>query len=156
MKIIVFSDSHGSLDHMRRGIELEKPDRVFHLGDVTGDARKLSRAFPTLPMDQVRGNCDLSEDEPEEKEVLVGPHRLWLLHGHTYRVKWGLGPLLSEARARGVDAVFFGHTHQPLCQCEGGIWVMNPGTCRGYPQATCGVAELEDGQIRCRIVDLKA
>ncbi len=154
MKWLVFSDSHGSMDYMRRAVEAEKPDRVLHLGDVARDGARLQALFPKLPMEQVRGNCDgWGGDEPEEKEVFFMDRRVWMLHGHTYHVKYGTGMLVSEARARGVDVVVFGHTHQPLCDWDG-LWVMNPGTVSGRPRATYGVIELTDKGLSCRIEEI--
>ena len=155
MKWLVFSDSHGYIDGMRRAIELEKPDRVLHLGDVVRDGVKLSVACPGLELEQVRGNCDgWGSDEPEEKEVFFQDRRIWMLHGHTYHVKYGTGMVTSEARARGVDVVVFGHTHQPLCDWDG-VWVLNPGTVSGMPRATYGVIELTEKGLSCRIEEIK-
>ena len=155
MKWLVFSDSHGNIDYMAQAVEKEKPDRVLHLGDMVRDAAKLRERFPSLLMEQVKGNCDgWSSDEPEEKEVFLGQKRVWMLHGHTYQVKYGTGMLISEARARGVDVVVFGHTHNPLCDWDG-LWVMNPGTVSGLPQATYGVIELVDGKLTCRVEESK-
>ena len=42
MKVIVFSDSHGDLNHMIAAVEQEEPDLVLHLGDYWEDARELS------------------------------------------------------------------------------------------------------------------
>lgn len=155
MKLLVCSDSHGNLEEMRRAIQLEKPHRVLHLGDVTRDAQRLLAEFPGLPFEQVRGNCDMGEtDFPEEKELLLEGKRIWMLHGHTYRVKLGIGPLMAEARNRGADAVLFGHTHQPVCFLEGSLWALNPGTIRGIPRATYGLIELDHGTIACRTAEL--
>lgn len=154
MKWLVFSDSHGSLDYMKQAIELEQPDRVLHLGDVIRDAERLSECFPQLEMIWVVGNCDgYSGDDraPAERELFMGEKRILMCHGHTYQVKLGIGALLSEGRARGADAVLFGHTHEPVCFQEGGMWVMNPGTVRGFPAATYGVMELTDGVLRCQV-----
>lgn len=154
MKWLVFSDSHGSMDYMRRAVEEEKPDRILHLGDVARDGARLQALFPKLPMEQVRGNCDgWGGDEPEEKEVFLMDRRVWMLHGHTYHVKYGTGMLVSEARARGMDVVVFGHTHQPLCDWDG-LWVMNPGTVSGRPKATYGVIELTEKGLSCRIGEI--
>lgn len=154
MKWLVFSDSHGSIDYMRRAVELESPDRVLHLGDMVRDGAKLRALFPKLPMEQVRGNCDgWSGDEPEEKEVFLQDRRVWMLHGHTYQVKLGTGLLASEARARGVDVVVFGHTHVPVCDWDG-PWIMNPGTVSGMPRATYGVIELTEKGLSCRIEEI--
>jgi len=155
LKLLIFSDSHGNIEYMRRGIVRERPDQIIHLGDLTLDVQRLRKCFPDLPVEQVRGNCDGRDSIPEERELLVGGKRLWLLHGHTHQVKWGLSVLREEAQARGVDAVFFGHTHHALCAREGHLWIVNPGTCRGFPEATCAVAEISDGQIVCRMMDLK-
>lgn len=155
MKWLVFSDSHGNLEYMRQAVLDQSPDRILHLGDVSRDAERLAQMFSHIPVEGVRGNCDgFSGDGPVERELFLAGKRLWLLHGHTYRVKYGVGMLVSEARARGVDAVFFGHTHQPLCYREGKLWVMNPGTVSGRPRATCGVLEEADGDIVCRTLVL--
>lgn len=151
MKWLVFSDSHGSIDYMRRAVEAEAPDHVLHLGDMVRDSAKLQALFPKLPMEQVRGNCDgWSSDEPEEKEIFLMDCRVWMLHGHTYWVKSGVGLLTEEAHVRGVEAVLFGHTHVPLCDRVGSLWIMNPGTVSGRPRATYGVIEERDRDLYCR------
>lgn len=151
MKWLVFSDSHGNTEYMRRAVELEKPDRILHLGDVVRDGAKLLAWRPELRLEQVRGNCDhMDETFPEEKELFFGGHRVWMLHGHTYWVKSGVGLLTEEARVRGVEAVLFGHTHVPLCDRVGSLWIMNPGTVSGRPRATYGVIEERDRDLYCR------
>lgn len=151
MKWLVFSDSHGNIDYMRKAIELEQPQRVLHLGDVVRDGAKLLSACPGLELEQVRGNCDPVDSGPaEEKELFFGLHRVWMLHGHTYWVKSGIGLLTDEARTRGVEVALFGHTHRPLCTRQGPLWIMNPGTVSGRPAATYGVIEERDGELYCR------
>lgn len=151
MKWLVFSDSHGDVSTMRKVVLREKPDRILHLGDVVRDAQRLHDSFPHIPLDQVRGNCDIgSYDVPEEKELFFLGRRLWLLHGHVYGVKMGLGMMLSEARGRGVDAVLFGHTHKALCDRDGAMWILNPGSVGGAPQGTYGVLEERKGELYCR------
>ncbi len=152
MKWLICSDSHGNHSLMAKAVELEKPDRILHLGDVTRDARRLQEAFPELEIVGVRGNCDPSDGEtPEERELFFGLRRVWMLHGHTYWVKSGLGMLTAEARTRGVEVVVFGHTHQPVCYLEGSLWVLNPGAIGGAAAlATYGVIEERDGKVYCR------
>jgi hypothetical protein len=141
---------------MRQAILQERPDGVLHLGDVVRDALRLQEDFPDLPMEQIRGNCDMGvSDIPEEKEIFLGGKRIWMLHGHTYWVKMGLNLLTAEAQTRGVDVVTFGHTHQPLCDRNGPLWILNPGTVQGYPGATCGVIEIKDGKLSCRTLSLR-
>ena len=151
MKILVFSDSHGDAASMARAVELEGPDEIFHLGDVTGDARRLAGQFPAIPLVQVRGNCDGWCDVPDEALVSRGGKRLLLTHGHRYRVKSGLELALAAARGAEADALLFGHTHQPLCDLQGGLWVVNPGSIRGPVRRTYAVLTLERGELACRM-----
>lgn len=156
MKCLVFSDSHGHLEWMKRAVEEESPDRVLHLGDMVRDARRLQEDFPELPMEWVMGNCDGyagDTGDQEEKEVFFAGRRVWMLHGHTYGVKMGTGMLTQEARARGTDVVLFGHTHTPLCDRSGSLWVVNPGTVSGLPRATYAVMEAQGERFDCRIVE---
>ena len=79
-------------------IRREKPDYVFHLGDHDSDAEDLRREFTMLPISGVRGNCDWHSDAPLTLTVLLGGHRFFLCHGHTYGVK------SDPIRARGSRA----------------------------------------------------
>lgn len=156
MKILVFSDSHGQLRYMAQAVSEEAPDMVFHLGDVAGDGAGLARQFPHLQVVQVRGNCDgMGAPYPAEREELAEGKRLWLLHGHTHGVKSGLERLTEEAQVRGVDAVFFGHTHVSHCEKVGSLWVVNPGTAQGWPNATCAVVKVEKDGVTCGLRTLR-
>jgi len=41
--------------------------------------------------------------------------------------------LKQEARARGVDIVFYGHTHRPVVEIEDDVIAVNPGSI-SYPR----------------------
>lgn len=156
MKWLVFSDSHGNLDYMKRAVEQEKPERILHLGDVSRDAERLQGLFPAIPVEMVRGNCDGWYGEaPTERELSFRGRRIWMCHGHEYHVKLGVGALTSEARSKEAAVALFGHTHEPTCFREGPLWVMNPGTVSGYPRATYGVIEERDGEVYCRLEAVK-
>ena len=43
MNILVFSDSHGNTARMAEVVRREQPDQIFHLGDVSRDARALGQ-----------------------------------------------------------------------------------------------------------------
>ena len=64
MKFIVFSDSHGVSDNMIRAVQKEKPDLCFFLGDGERDLSALQKRFPRLPINAVRGNCDVFSSLP--------------------------------------------------------------------------------------------
>lgn len=154
MKILVFSDSHGTVRYMREAVAAQRPDRVLHLGDVMRDGEELARALPELPIDQVCGNCDGYYAQPEEKVLDLRGHRIFMTHGHLYHVKSGLSLAVRAAQERGAEVLLFGHTHQPLVDRQGPLWIMNPGSIRGWGPTTYGVLTLEDGRVDCRIVEI--
>lgn len=156
MKILVLSDSHGTLSFMRRSIQAVAPDAMIHLGDHFDDGLAIKEEFPDVPFYQVPGNCDRFRCPPGQSEILILPVcgvNLYMTHGHRHHVKFGVGRLLRDARASGVDAVLYGHTHQPDCRREeDGLWVLNPGSC-GYYGGSAGLIEVQGGKIgSCRIL----
>ncbi|MBO4419743.1 MAG: metallophosphoesterase [Oscillospiraceae bacterium] len=152
MKLIIFSDSHRELGHMRDVIEREKPDYVFHLGDHDADAQQIGREFPTLPVAMVRGNCDGWSDTAEILTLTLGGLRFFLCHGHTLGVKSGCLRAVYAAREQNADVLLFGHTHAPyqLCEDREGqkrLFILNPGSC-GYDYSPgYGFFILENGTV---------
>lgn len=127
-KIVVFSDSHGIVSYMSDIVAQEKPDRVFHLGDVVQDAVRLGQIYPELPIDSVLGNCDWRGGAPLEKLVTVEGCTFFLCHGHTYYVKNGYHYLIERGRELKVTMALCGHTHRWYYDCVGSLIVLNPGT----------------------------
>jgi putative phosphoesterase len=154
MKILVFSDSHGTLSFMRHCVEEIQPDAVIHLGDHYHDGQDIQEEFPHIPLHQVPGNCDLYRgwiSDPETRLLELGGVRLLVTHGHRHGVKQTLLRLLADARASKVNAVLFGHTHMAVCQKEDNLWVLNPGAASWGGSA--GLITTNLGQIEgCRLI----
>lgn len=150
MKILVFADSHGRSAGMFYAIENEKPDAVIHLGDYTGDADELERAYRAIPVYRVRGNNDYDPDIPLHAVITPANVPIYITHGHKERVSmlaWGILP--QKAAEEGCVLALYGHTHRTLLEKAGGVWVMNPGSIslpRGGP-ASYGRLTLEGGRI---------
>ena len=130
MKILVFSDSHGSMGKMVEAMEHERPQHVFFLGDHYRDGMELSSLYPDVSMDLVRGNCDWGK-APDLRVVELEGVRFLLTHGHLQYVKSGLDELVQEGLHRQVNVVCFGHTHLAKVVYRQGIYLMNPGTVGG-------------------------
>lgn len=155
MKVLILSDSHGEAGHILRAVEQEKPDYVIHLGDGWRDLRELERLMPMLPIAQVCGNCDFGAfDLPDTRLVEYGGIRVFLCHGHRYGVKSGLLSLCYAAREQNAQVALFGHTHQAFCEEYDGLWVLNPGSCGYCARPTCGVMEIQNGQVSCFIKEI--
>lgn len=153
MKLLVFSDSHGSPAKMLTAISQLSPDLIVHLGDSGSDLHKIESQFPQIPLRAVRGNCDFRSDLPDTDFFTVENIKIFMTHGHLYSVKVTLALLADEASARGAVLALFGHTHESFDSAVGGIRLINPGSC-GH-SACASYAELiiaEKGETLCRIV----
>ncbi len=132
MRILVFSDTHGLVGCMVDAVEKYDPAMVIHLGDNIADGDMLSSICTGLPVRQVAGNCDFTlGNYPKEDFFEIGGCKLFICHGHTYGVKGGTERLVKRAKELGAHAALFGHTHLPLVEKQGDIWLANPGTASG-------------------------
>lgn len=154
MKILVLSDSHGSVSNMEQAVELTDPDEIFHLGDCWRDAEKLHDLYPAVPMEQVPGNCDFRPLEPAEKLLLRGGRRILICHGHTYGVKQSLLSAGYAAQERQADLFLFGHTHRPFCDQRGGSLLLNPGSIGDFAHPSYAVVRVEAGVLRTELLRL--
>jgi putative phosphoesterase len=135
MKILVFSDSHGNIESLRKAISIHKSttDLVVFLGDGVFDLESIKNEFSDLAFYTVRGNCDfMCADIPKDGVLDLDGVRFLICHGHTYNVKSSLDTVLYYALEKEVDIVLFGHTHIPLDTVqqlnERSIRLFNPGS----------------------------
>jgi hypothetical protein len=146
MKIIVFSDSHGVADNMIEAVKREKPDLCFFLGDGEHDLALLQKRFPRLPVNAVRGNCDVFSTLPRALCCAAGGLKIFATHGHLYGVKHD--PIFRElcyaALEENADVVLFGHTHDPFRDRTMGMELLNPGSIGPSTRPSYGLI-LKDG-----------
>lgn len=151
-KLLVFSDSHGNVANMADTVRLEQPDGILHLGDLVRDAQRLGEQFPQIPLLFVPGNCDgRRSDLPQERVFTQEGCRIMMAHGHQYHVKMGRSAAESAARQAGANILLFGHTHEPVCEFERGLWIVNPGSVGSLAAATYAVICLEEDGAVCYI-----
>lgn len=153
MKIVVFSDTHGDVDHMEQVVRREKPYLVLHLGDLCRDAEELQRRLRSQTIQYVCGNCDGFTETPDQRVLQVEGRRILMTHGHRYGVKQAYGRAVFAAQEVEADILLFGHTHIPYCEDLKGLWVMNPGACQGR-RASYGVISLEKDATVCYTVTI--
>lgn len=146
MKLLVFSDIHGSLPAAKRLLSLvidRDPAAVILLGDILyhGPRNPLPEGYAPAEtaaaltplagkIIAVRGNCDSEVDAmvlpfPLASDfawVMDGGRRIFATHGHTH------GPENLPPLEEG-DALLFGHTHVPMARTTpAGIHLCNPGS----------------------------
>lgn len=136
MKIVAFSDSHGSVcllrDAVMQALEGSPIDVCVHCGDGARDMDAveplLRDANPNVRIYTVRGNCDFGAFRFPALELFdVNGVRMLATHGHAYNVKSEYGSLLNAAADRGAKVAFFGHTHRSLLEPKHGVYLINPG-----------------------------
>ncbi len=161
MKLLVISDTHGSLDHAAGVIAAikDKISAIIHLGDHDRDAQKIQDWYPKIPVHCVAGNCDFGSQSPKEQVLTFVHKKIWITHGHNHHVKWGYDTISYAGSEKGVDAVLFGHTHTPLLIQIGSMILMNPGSIsnpRGTPNPTYGMIDINDqGNMGFSIVSVQ-
>ncbi|MDL2273516.1 metallophosphoesterase [Oscillospiraceae bacterium OttesenSCG-928-G22] len=153
MTIAVFSDSHGSVQEMRKILKSNRYDLCVHLGNDADDLRPLRREF-SIPFYAVHGNQDTARNLGETIVIILEGIKLYITHGHRLSVKRGLSLLTAAAREEGAHIALFGHTHLPYEGAAEGILLYNPGTVSGVGTGLCTFGELTlaGGEIRYRNV----
>lgn len=146
MKILVLSDSHGQIGPMKRAVQTEQPDEIFHLGDHISDAEQLARLFPGIPVIRVVGNCDSPASGVRVVQCERQGVRIFATHGHRYHVKFGYLRLKMAAQEAQAQVALFGHTHVPYCEQLPGLWMLNPGASGSY-----GIVKIENGTVTCEL-----
>lgn len=127
MKIGVVSDTH----RMNRFIDktipyLRECDLIIHAGDNVIDSKYIHKITKVGIM-AVRGNCDFENIE-SELFFEVEDKNIFVCHGDSYGVKYGMGELEIKAKEVSADIVIFGHTHTPYVKERDGILYINPGS----------------------------
>ncbi|MEE0741069.1 MAG: metallophosphoesterase family protein [Emergencia sp.] len=154
MKILVLSDTHGSLKKAGQIYKkLTDVDLLIHCGDHIGDAKTLSDVWG-IPVVCVQGNCDgLRDRQFQIADTPAG--RILVTHGHMEQVGFDLSKLLYLVQENNCIAACFGHTHIPLCENIDGIWLINPGSLpnpRDGKNGSYAVIHAEEDDFHVRIV----
>jgi putative phosphoesterase len=128
MRVLIVSDTHGRNHYLLKTLERVSPiDMLIHLGDIEGGEEYIKSIVP-CPMEMIAGNNDFFNGLPKEKIIQIGKYSIMLTHGHRYGVNFSTNGLLDSATRNKVDIVMFGHTHVPMIDLSGAIWVINPGS----------------------------
>ncbi|EKU71777.1 metallophosphoesterase [Selenomonas sp. F0473] len=150
MRIGIVSDSHGDVrvfEDMLAVPGAADAELWLHAGDHAADAETL-RLLTEKTVVCVLGNCDYDEDGVyHETSADVGGHRIFLAHGHLFRVEFGTERLVAAAREAGADIAVYGHTHIAREE-RGGVTVLNPGSIarpRDERRGSFMLLDLEEG-----------
>jgi len=111
---------------------LRDAELILHVGDIT-EPFVLDLLDSFAPTHAVAGNNDgaeLVERLGYARTVTVGDLRIGLTHGHRGRGRSTTERALQTFVAEDPppDAIAFGHSHQPMIERQGDLWLLNPGS----------------------------
>lgn len=145
MKIIFFSDLHGSEYYTKKAINLyqkEEGNTMVLLGDLLyhGPRNPLPEEYNPKGVIEllnsykkeiiaVRGNCDSEVDQMVLEFPMMADYiyiineqlKIFATHGHLWNAE--KKPLLNKK-----DILIHGHTHIPVAELNEDIFVLNPGS----------------------------
>jgi len=160
-RLAIISDTHLPRGRRRlpdRCLELLRgADAILHAGDVStaGVLAEIRALGP--PVHAVHGNVDdpaVVAELPTELELELDGARIAMVHDSGQAAG-----RMARMRARFPEAgaVVFGHSHIPLHEERDGFQIFNPGSPtdkRRQKHFTMGIAEVDNGQVRFRLVRL--
>jgi uncharacterized protein len=139
---------------------LREADLILHAGDLT-EAIAIDLLSVFAPVEAVAGNNDTAELKAhlgERRIVTVGGVRIGLTHGHAGAGRRTLDRALSMFAGETLDVVAFGHSHIPLVERRGGLWLLNPGSPtdrRRQPMCSYLRLEITDGHLEPHLVEFQ-
>jgi hypothetical protein len=150
MTIGVISDTHGLL-RLEAKEALRGSELILHAGDL-GSAAVLRDLKQIAPVVAVRGNVDVQPWAKRLKAVEISD-----FGGKVFYILHRIADLDLKPKAAGLDAVIFGHSHQPMIEWRDGVLFFNPGSAgprRFSLPVTVGKIEIVDGELRPEIIEI--
>jgi putative phosphoesterase len=161
MRILVISDTHipRTTHDLPKEVydEIGNVDKILHAGDFV-EKELLLKLRELKDTRAVYGNMDSLKvrDLLKPKEVVeVEKCRIGLIHGHG-----APSELIATVRKEfgRVDAIVFGHSHNPTVVVKDGVLFMNPGSPTDQvfaPYNSYGILEVENGKVKGKIVKIE-
>ncbi len=111
---------------------LGSADLILHVGDIT-ERFVLDLLAQFAPTEAVAGNNDardLALELGEARVVTVENVRIGMTHGHRGpgRTTIERARRMFESADPPLDAICFGHSHQPMVEHHDRTWLLNPGS----------------------------
>ncbi len=146
----VISDTHGLL-RPEAVQALETCDAIIHAGDV-GSKEVFNSLKAMAPVYAVRGNVDW---EPWTLKMPVND--VVEIAGRFFYIIHILDNIDIDPKAAGIDAVIFGHSHEPDLFEKKGVVYMNPGSAgprRFTKPVSMGKIIIDDNGFHPEIINL--
>ncbi len=160
MDIIIFSDSHGNSERIKKILSKSTAKYVVFLGDGVNDIIQIEKNdISSRIYTYVKGNCDIFSQLPTVKIFEAEGVKFLITHGHTLNVKSGTDSLQRYAEAQNVDVVLYGHTHSPddrtifYSNKKKTLKIINPGSIGSYSHPSFASITIKNNQILSNIAE---
>ena len=148
MKILVLSDSHGRKAHIEHLLKNSDYSYVFYLGDGLNDISN----FNEKNILKVAGNCDLFSTEPITRIESILNTKIMLTHGHAFKAKFLIEPMVFYAKENNCSLLCFGHTHKQKYEVIDGVTVVNPGSLKNGNYAVIYLEKNKDIKVELKTI----
>lgn len=159
MRLIVLSDTHSEILPRPLLEDIKKSDLIIHVGDFCDmDIYKGLKALKDIR--SVYGNMDgleLRAIMPRKAVFACGKVIIGLVHGEG-SPEMVLDRVREAFKGDRVNAVVFGHSHQPCNEVINGVLYFNPGSPTDTIRAayrSYGILEVAGDTVKGRIVKIK-
>lgn len=163
MKALVISDTHvRSESEINKLISIIKPyvseaDIIIHAGDLVLKAlvKSLNDLKPTYAVSGNMDYYDVAQTLPQKLTFEFASFKVGLTHGSGPAT--GLKERVFDLfKQDGVDAIIFGHSHQPYLGSRDGVLLLNPGspTDTRFANRNTLAFLYADDKLRAEIVDI--
>ena len=148
MKILVLSDSHGRKQKVENLLNNSKFDYVFFLGDGINDVS----SFEGGNIKKVAGNCDFFSSEAITRIEKIENIKVMLTHGHAFKAKFLIDPMVNYALENNCNLLCFGHTHKQKYENVLGLTVVNPGAFKNGNYAEINIDEKNNIKVELKTI----
>lgn len=159
MRIGVLADTH-SLDIPSPVLEdFKKTDLIIHAGDFCSvkDLELLRRIKGVRGVYGNMDGADIRQVFPRREMLKLEGVTIGIFHGEGAPERL-LEVVQNEFKGENVQAVVFGHSHQPLNRVINQVLYFNPGSPNDLvfaPYRSYGILEIQSGRIQGKIIKLK-
>ena len=157
MKIAVLSDTHSRSLSKKILDNFKTVDLIIHAGDFCS-IEDLNELKKFGKVEAVYGNMDgssLRNILPKSQIISCESFSIGLFHGEG-APKFLLDRVKKEFKDKKVDAIIFGHSHQPMNEKIGNVLFFNPGSATDTifaPFCSYGILDITD-HIEGRIIKI--
>lgn len=147
MKLVVFSDVHGRKKLLERVLDFN-PDADYYIS--LGDSELPTDYLQRKNIIMVKGNYPFDGGIHYEQVLYIEEFKVFITHGHKYKVRRGTFYLEEEAMINKYDICLFGHTHIAYAKEIDNVFYMNPGSVsrsRSYVPESYLIIHIERGKV---------